>query len=94
MYRTEVAAAHGDISLEAIDVRHSETGETARLDSGGLFIFIGADAETAWLPPEIALDDRGFVLAGPDMRAADNWTSIGTPTYWKPAFRASLPAAT
>ena len=32
------------------------TGETTRLDSGGLFIFIGADAETDWLPPEIALD--------------------------------------
>ena len=30
--------------------------ETTRLESGGLFIFIGADAETAWLPPEIALD--------------------------------------
>ena len=34
------------------------TGETTRLESGGLFIFIGADAETAWLPPEIALDRR------------------------------------
>ncbi len=37
-------------------------------------IFIGADAETGWLPPEIALDERGFVLAGPEMRDADQWS--------------------
>src|SRR5207302_570313 len=49
-YRAEVVAAHGDISLEAIDVRDPASGETSRKASGGLFIFIGADAETGWLP--------------------------------------------
>jgi thioredoxin reductase (NADPH) len=72
MHRTEVVAAHGDGSLEAIDVRNSESGETTRLDSGGLFIFIGADAETAWLPPEIALDRNGFVLTGSDIGVAEH----------------------
>src|SRR5262249_50028518 len=62
--RTEAVAAHGDTSLEGIDVRDAATGETTRLSSGGLFIFIGADAETSWLPPEIALDSRGYVLTG------------------------------
>ncbi len=71
--RTEVVAAHGDVSLEAIDVRNSETDEITRLESGGLYIFIGADAETAWLPPEIALDPNGFVLTGADGRAAGRW---------------------
>jgi thioredoxin reductase (NADPH) len=70
----EVTDAHGDLSLQAIDVRDTATGETTRLDSGGLYIFIGADAQTAWLPPEIALDPRGFVLTGSDMRAAGRWT--------------------
>ena len=55
-------------------MRNSETGETTRLESGGLFILIGADAETSWLPPEIALDDRGFVLTGPEAAAADGWS--------------------
>ena len=68
-----MTAAHGDTSLEAIDVRDAATGETTRLESGGLFIFIGADAETAWLPPEIALDPKGYVLTGPDVRAAGRW---------------------
>jgi thioredoxin reductase (NADPH) len=72
-YRTEVVAAHGEISLEAIDVRNSATGEVTRLSSGGLFVFIGADAETGWLPAEIALDHRGFVLTGPEMQATGHW---------------------
>jgi thioredoxin reductase (NADPH) len=71
--RTEVAAAHGESSLEAIDVLNAATGETTRLESGGLFIFIGADAETAWLPPEIALDRHGYVLTGADVTAAGRW---------------------
>jgi len=71
--RTDVVAAHGDVSLQAIDVRNGATGETARLESGGLFIFIGADAETAWLPSEIALDVHGYVLTGSDVRAAGRW---------------------
>jgi thioredoxin reductase (NADPH) len=73
LFHTEVAAAHGDTSLEAIDVVDNTTGETTRIESGGLFIFIGADAETEWLPPEIALDPRGYVLTGPDVRASGQW---------------------
>ncbi len=73
IYRTEVVAARGDVSLEAVEVRDTETGETTRLDTGGLFIFIGADAETAWLPPEVALDRHGYVLTGADVAAAGRW---------------------
>ncbi len=72
-FRTEVVAAHGADALEAIDVRNGDSGETTRLASGGLFIFIGADAETGWLPHEIALDRRGYVLTGPDLKAAGAW---------------------
>jgi thioredoxin reductase (NADPH) len=77
LFNTEVVAAHGEVSLEAVDVRNSATGEVTRLDSGGLFMFIGADAETAWLPPEIALDERGYVLTGSDMRG--HWTLARDP---------------
>jgi thioredoxin reductase (NADPH) len=71
--RTDVAAALGDASLEAIEVRDGRTGETARLASGGLFIFIGADAQTEWLPPEIARDPKGYVLTGHDVQEAGRW---------------------
>ncbi len=70
--RSEVTAVHGAGSLEAIDIRDG-SGETTRHDSGGLFIFIGADADTGWLCDEIALDDRGYVLTGPAVRATGRW---------------------
>ena len=69
----EVAAVYGESSLEAIDLRDCTSGETTRADSGGLFLFIGADAQTGWLPDEIALDERGYVLTGSDMQAAGHW---------------------
>jgi thioredoxin reductase (NADPH) len=80
LYRTEATAAHGDRSLEEIEIRNAATGERSRIASGGLFIFIGADAETAWLPPEIGLDAKGYVLTGPDVRAAGRW-QLGRDPY-------------
>ena len=93
LHRTELVAAHGDTSLEAIDVRNTETGETTRLESGGLFILIGADAETAWLPSEIALDRNGYVLTGSEV-VADGGISNATHSSSKRASRASSLAAT
>jgi thioredoxin reductase (NADPH) len=52
--RSEIGAVHGDTHLTAIDIRASASAEVRRHDCGGLFIFIGADAETAWLPVDIA----------------------------------------
>lgn len=72
-FETEVVAAHGEQALEAIEIRNTATGETERLASDGLFIFIGADAETGWLPAEIALDQRGFILTGADVQVAGAW---------------------
>ena len=72
-YRVEVVAAHGEEALEALDIRNVDLGEVERLESAGLFIFIGADAETGWLPPEIALDPKGYVLTGSDVTAAGRW---------------------
>ena len=71
--RTEVVAAHGGTSLEAIDIRNADTGESSRVESGGLFILIGADAETAWLPDEIARNRHGYVVTGSDVTADGRW---------------------
>ncbi|MGD9571702.1 MAG: FAD-dependent oxidoreductase [Thermoleophilia bacterium] len=63
---TEVAAVHGEESLDGVTVR-GPGGETRDLAAGALFVFIGATAETEWLPPEIATDERGYILTGPDI---------------------------
>jgi len=74
LLRSEVAAAHGDASLAAIDIRDGVSGETRRHNSGGLFVFIGADAETEWLPADIARDAKGYVLTGDDVVKARRWS--------------------
>ncbi len=66
---SEVTALHGDRHLEAIDVTNRSTNETTRRATDGLFVFIGADAETDWLPAEIARDARGYILTGPNVPA-------------------------
>ena len=71
--RTEVGAVHGDEHLTAIDVVNRATGATERRECGGLFIFIGADAETGWLPNEIARDARGYVLTGVEAKKRGRW---------------------
>ena len=70
----QVTASHGDSTLQALEIHDNTTNQTQTVTSGGLFIFIGADAQTDWLPAEIALDKRGFVLTGTDMRTAGHWT--------------------
>jgi thioredoxin reductase (NADPH) len=72
--RSEVVAAHGDTHLAAIDIRDAASGNVRRHDCGGLFVFIGADAETGWLPAEIARDARGYVLTGDDVVKAGRWS--------------------
>jgi thioredoxin reductase (NADPH) len=66
---TEVAEAHGDDHLEAITLRDSTTGQTSTVDASHLFVFIGAAPRTDWLDGAIVRDERGFVLAGPDLAA-------------------------
>ena len=72
--RSEVVAAHGDTHLTAIDVRDGGSAKVRRQESGGLFVFIGADAQTGWLPTEIARDARGYVLTGDDVVKAGSWS--------------------
>ena len=71
--RAEIAAVHGDRHLEAIDVVNHDTGQTTRRAATALFILIGADAVTDWLPPEIARDEHGYVLSGADARRGGDW---------------------
>ena len=57
----------GDDHLNAIDVIDRVSGTMQRTECGGLFVFIGADAQTDWLPAEVARDARGYVFTGVDV---------------------------
>lgn len=71
--RSEVVAAHGDEELEAIEVIDRSTGITSRRDARVLFVLIGAEATTDWLPSQISRDEHGFVLTGTDAMQAGQW---------------------
>jgi thioredoxin reductase (NADPH) len=73
--RAEVVGVHGSEALEAIDVKDHATGEVRREAARGLFVFIGADAATDWLPKEIARDAKGYVLTGDDASKSGLWSA-------------------
>ena len=77
--RSEVVAVHGDEQLEAIEVIDRRADTTSRRDTRALFVLIGAEAATDWLPPEIARDDHGFVLTGTDATKTGQWKADREP---------------
>ncbi len=62
-----VVEVHGDTHLEEISVQCSDTDTIERVRASAMFIYIGALPRTDWLEGAIVRDDRGFVLAGPDL---------------------------
>jgi thioredoxin reductase (NADPH) len=77
--RTEIvdAVADEDGWLDALVLSDLDSGERETLDAGGLFILIGADPHTEWLPAEIERDPWGYVLTGSDLlqegRLPETW---------------------
>jgi thioredoxin reductase (NADPH) len=65
--RTQAVGAEGDGRLERIHTRDREGGERTE-DVDACFVFIGAAPRTDWLEGVVARDERGFVLAGPEVR--------------------------
>jgi thioredoxin reductase (NADPH) len=74
--RTSVRALRGEGHLEAIVTRDELSGETRERPAGGLFVFIGADAETSWIPAQIERDAHGYILTGRDL---ESWTLSRAP---------------
>jgi thioredoxin reductase (NADPH) len=64
---TEVIAAEGSDHLERLTLRDTSTGATETVEAQWLFLFIGAAPLTDWLDGVVDRDERGFVVAGPDL---------------------------
>ena len=60
-YGVEVAALEGESSLESIVIKDRSTGKTESMSPAALFVFIGLDPNSAWLPDAVKRDDHGFV---------------------------------
>ncbi len=75
----EVTGVVGTDALEAIEVVRGPGGRRERRPSDGLFVFIGARAETEWAPKNLITDQWGYVCTGRDVldllpeRATGTW---------------------
>ena len=63
---TQVVSVGGENALETI-CTVANGGEPVQRPADALFIMIGADANTSWLPAQVVRDERGYVCTGRDL---------------------------
>jgi thioredoxin reductase (NADPH) len=65
---TRILGGSGEGRLEHLVLEDSALGSTETVPAAALFVLIGAEPRTGWLPEEVLRDDRGFILTGQDLR--------------------------
>ena len=69
-YQAEVSELHGEDQLDGVTIRNAVTGATETVATRAVFVMVGAAPNTAWLSGLVELDEKGFVLTGPDVHTA------------------------
>jgi thioredoxin reductase (NADPH) len=67
---TQVVSAEGKDRLERIEIRvhaPNKSEESHSYEADALFVMIGADASTTWLPSELERDPSGYICTGRDL---------------------------
>jgi thioredoxin reductase (NADPH) len=65
--RHRLVRIDGAEHVERIVVEDRVTGKTRTEPAAAVFVFIGADAKTEWLPESVVRDERGYVCTGRDV---------------------------
>ena len=78
---SEIVKVEGDEEVQAAVVRNNETGQERQMETPAVFIFIGAEPHTEWLPPEIERDENGFIRTGPDLAHSSSWPLVRPPYF-------------
>jgi thioredoxin reductase (NADPH) len=68
---TVITKVIGDNSIEEIEIDHQ--GVISKLPVTAIFVFIGADPGSSWLPDSIGRDEKGFVLTGAAALESGKW---------------------
>ena len=76
--QAEVIRFEGTDRLEAIEVATGPSRRRERRESDAVFVFIGAHAETDWLPEKLIRDEWGYVCAGRDVMDLLPQRAVGT----------------
>ena len=69
----EVDAVEGGRTITGLRLRDLRDGESRSLDCSAVFVFIGAQPRTDWMPRSIAVDSKGFILTGAEAARSDRW---------------------
>jgi thioredoxin reductase (NADPH) len=86
--RTDVTRVEGEGRVERATLASLDDGTCRVEEVDAIFIFIGTRPRTDWLPPDVLLDAKEFVLTGRDVMAAEGYSRI-----WKEA-REPMPLET
>jgi len=87
-FGTQVVDGGGERRLEHLVLKDLASGVTKTVPAAALFVLIGAEPRTGWLPDEIVRDQRGYIVTGPDL------LQDGEPPRGWPLVRPPLPMET
>jgi thioredoxin reductase (NADPH) len=90
LLRSRLVDGAGNGRLETLTIADDAIGGTTAVPAEALFVLIGARPHTAWLPPQVARDAHGFVVAGAELAhdgLLDDWLLPRSPRN----FETSIP---
>src|SRR5918997_915862 len=84
-YHTRVTDGGGEGRLEHLVLEDSSAGLSETVPAAALFVLIGAEPRTGWLPEEVQRDERGFVITDQDLlgdgRSPQGWPLARPPLH-------------
>jgi len=66
----EVKSFSGNGKLNTVNIKNRKTDEEAIIHPSGVFVFIGLQPNSAWLPAEIKRDEVGFLITGMNLETS------------------------
>jgi len=90
-FGVEVVDGHGQGRLSGLTLRERRSGAAETVPAAAVFVMIGAEPHTGWLPEAVLRDRWGFVVTGADL-LADGTPPPGWPLERRPMpFESSMP---
>jgi thioredoxin reductase (NADPH) len=88
---TQITSLDGTDELERVTVRTSPSGATETLPLRHVFLMTGAVPSTHWLSGCVALNEKSFILTGPDLPTQNLDPTLWSATRRPEFFETSLP---
>jgi thioredoxin reductase (NADPH) len=89
--RTAIVDGRGVQRLEGLVLKNIVSGETETVPATALFILIGVQPRTEWLPSSILRDKQGFILTGPDLNPVGAMAGEASPSGPRLLLETSMP---